>query len=96
MSGIHCCVKRGVAVAINVSPKLHSRTRTEVMRHFKVMFLIHSEQHYYAADHNIPNNWEYLYDFKGILKFQDLSEEDLSASCNHLKSKYSNWICLKT
>ena len=35
-------------------------------------------------------------DFKGILKFQDLSEEDLSASCNNLKSKYSNWICLKT
>ena len=30
MSGIHCCVKRGVAVAINVSPKFHSRTRTEV------------------------------------------------------------------
>lgn len=28
-------------------------------------------------------------DFKGILKFQQLSEEDLSASCRNLKSKYS-------
>ena len=94
------CEARHVAVAIDVSPEFHSRTRILkwLMRHFKVMFLMSpwTTLLYTQLTTRLPTIGNICNDFKGILNFQDLSEEDLSASCNNLKSKYSNWICLKT
>ena len=57
------CEARHVAVAINVSPEFHSRTRTEVTYETfqsDVFDVTLNNIIIYAADHKITDNWEHL------------------------------------